>query len=177
MSISIKPKVEIDIKAIEADLFVFAETFCSTVALEAVSMIKDFAFHEMIEYYNEYDPYVYIRTFKMRDHSYKKHYEKINNGFEGGIDIHSSNTYHPDKHISEEQIYEKVWVEGSRAIDKIQYRSAKNGDVAFFRKMQGEPYRIDNVKRKAYSNDTIQQLIAKGMKAALRQKYSILRFK
>ena len=177
MAISIKPRVEIDKKAIEADLLKFANVYCSTVAMEAADIIGKFAFQEMVGYYNEYEPSIYIRTFQMILHSYKPHYKKINNGYEGGVDIHSLNTNHPDKGISEEEIYEKVWVEGQHGIDMINYQSARDGSVAYWRKFQGQPYRIDNLKRKAYSEKTIRQLQEKGLKAALKQHYSILRFK
>lgn len=173
MSISAKPHADINIDDIMADLEKFGRIYCKTVAKEAVKMIDKFAYNQMIDYYGEYYPRIYDRTGQMRDSSHKPHYKEYGRIYEGGIDIHSSFTEHKPKGISEEEIYEAVWVDGIHGYEKRGY------PVSVWYPISGEPYRIDTVKKMAYSSKTIESLKDKGLKEALKYKneYSILNFK
>ena len=176
MSISAQPHVEINIEGIMADLEKFGRVYCQTVAKKAIKLIDEFAYNQMIKYYGEYSPRIYDRTNQMRDVSHKPHYQEYGRIYEGGIDIHSSFTNHMPKGISEEEIYEQVWVEGIHGYEKRGY------PVSTWYPITGNPYvpyRIDIVKKKAYSSKTLEYLKAEGLKEALKYKngYTILKFK
>ena len=50
-------------------------------------------------------------------------------------------------------------------------------DTRHLQEILGEPNRLEKVKKKAYSKQTKNQLLAKGMRKAKAQTYSILNFK
>ena len=176
MKIKLQPDVKIDAKAIEADIRKFVDVCCSTIAKEATDLINKFAFQEMVEYYNEYDPYYYDRTYQIILQSYRPYWSHTGSSYEGGIIINSNFTDHQPKGITESQIYDEVWEKGRHGWERIKYASA-SGNVDYWRPIQGEVDRIGRLKQQAYSTKTKQFLIDKGIKAARNVGgYSILKF-
>lgn len=178
MAIKIKPEVIINERAIQNDLKKFAKVCAETVAWEAQSMLMKFAEEQMWGYYMEYEPYDYFRTDAMLDYSYQPLFIKNGDSYEGGIWINSSFTNHKPKGrtFTEEDLYENVWVRGSHGLEMVGYKSGWQ-DTRHLQEILGEPNRLEKVKKKAYSKQTKNQLLAKGMRKAKAQTYSILNFK
>ena len=177
MKVNIKPDVILNEKAITKDIEKFARTCATTIVEEASESIKKFAYEQMVGYYDEYDPRIYVRTNQMIDSSYKPFTTTTGNIYEGGIIINSENTNHKrgirknGEEYTEEEIYDNVWIKGSHGWEFVGY-----GDNAYWREINGLPDRINRLKRKAYSRDFKRKLLSKGFEKAKSQSYSILKF-
>lgn len=172
--------VDINESAITEDLQLFYDTFSKTATKEASCEIEKFAKKEIAGYYNEYDPEYYIRTGQMHDWSYKKYNIKVGNKYrEGGIAILPGFTDHEPKGISEAEIYESVWDLGlhGRHIDRLRhygtYLSPIAKDPVY---IQGEPNRFGKIEEMVASSQFQNKMFDLGVKAAMGQKYSVLRF-
>lgn len=177
MKVKLNSDVIMNEKAIVKDLEMFAKTCATTIVEEAAKSIKEFAYKQMVGYYDEYDPRIYVRTNQMRDSSYKPFTTTTGNIYEGGVIINSENTNHKrgirknGEEYTEEDIYNDVWIKGIHGQEKVGY-----GDNAYWREIQGLPDRINRIKRKAYSRDFKRELLSKGFEKAKAQSYSILKF-
>lgn len=190
MKVKINSDVLINQKDLESDIKKFVEICATTIVEEAANLIKKFAFYQMVGYYEEYTPRRYKRTGQMRDSSYKSFVITKGNVYEGGVIINSSNTNHRrgyyvtdenkrgsgdinlrEPSIKEEYIYDNVWIKGSHGYENVGY-----GGEVYWREITGVPDRMNKLKRKAYSKDFKERLLAKGMRKAKSQSYSILNF-
>ena len=177
MKVKLNSDVIMNEKAIAKDLEMFAKTCATTIVEEAAKSIKEFAYKQMVGYYDEYDPRIYVRTNQMRDSSYKPFTTTTGNIYEGGVIINSENTNHKrgirknGEEYTEEEIYDNVWIRGSHGWEFVGY-----GDNAYWREINGLPDRINRLKRKAYSRDFKRKLLSKGFEKAKSQSYSILKF-
>lgn len=172
MKIKINPNVVLDEKAIINDIEKFTKTCAMTIIDEAQNQLDKFAFGEMAEYYLEYEPILYTRTGQMGDFSYQRYMTIKGNVYEGGIFINSAFTNHEKgKSYTEEDIYNDVWIKGIHGQEKVGY-----GENAYWREIQGLPERINRIKKKAYSDNFKNKLLAKGIAKAKSQSYSILKF-
>ncbi len=190
MKVKINSDVIMNEKGLEKDIKKFAETCAITIVEEAAKLIKKFAYNQMIGYYSEYDPRIYIRTDQMKNTSYKPFVITKGNVYEGGVIINSSNTNHRrgyyvtdenkrgsgdinlrEPSIKEEYIYDNVWIKGSHGWEKVGY-----GENTGWHEIQGTPDRINKLKRAAYSKEVKNKLLAEGMRKAKSQSYSILNF-
>ena len=173
MAIKSKAWVDLDEKLIEADLRKFSEICCETIAKEAAAQINRFAYEQMFGYYGEYKPDIYERTEQMLIDSHKEYYAHHGNVYEGGIEINSAFTNHKPKGITEEEIYDEVWIMGGHGWTHFKY-----GDIDKWRYNQGETDRLLTLKQKAYSKETKQKLLSLGIKKARNRNngYSILKF-
>ena len=177
MKVKLNSDVMMNEKAIAKDLEMFAKTCATTIIEEAAKSIKEFAYKQMVGYYDEYDPRIYVRTNQMRDSSYKPFTTTTGNIYEGGVIINSENTNHKrgirknGEEYTEEEIYDNVWIKGFHGWEFVGY-----GDNAYWREINGLPDRINRLKRKAYSRDFKRKLLSKGFEKAKSQSYSILKF-
>lgn len=177
MKVRINSNVILNEKAITKDIEKFAKTCAITIVEEAANFIKKFAFDQMVGYYDEYDPQLYVRTEQMLKSSYKPFVVTIGDTYEGGVIINSENTSHirgkraNGEEYTEEEIYDNVWIKGSHGWEKVGY-----GQNSHWEKISGLPDRINRLKRKAYSRDFKRDLLNKGMAKAKSQSYSILKF-
>lgn len=177
MKVKINSDVIMNEKDIKKDIEKFAKTCALTIVQEASRLIKKFAYKQMIGYYDEYEPRIYDRTNQMRDLSYKPFIICTGKIYEGGVIIHSGHTNHirgtrkNGDEYSEEEIYDNVWIKGSHGWEKIGY-----GENTSWHEIQGIPDRINKLKRAAYSKEVKNKLLAKGMRKAKSQSYSILNF-
>jgi hypothetical protein len=185
MKVNIKPDVILNEKAIMQDIEKFARTCATTIVEEAAESIKKFAYEQMVGYYDEYDPRIYIRTDQMKNSSYKTFTTTTGNIYEGGVIINSENTNHErgtrfgGGEYTEEEIYDNVWIKGSHGYEIVGTKGTPyNGwnDTRHWREIQGLPDRINRIKRKAYSRDFKRELLSKGFEKAKAQSYSILKF-
>ena len=164
-------------KAITKDIEKFAKTCALTIIQEAAKSIKKFAYEQMVDYYDEYDPRIYVRTNQMKDSSYKPFIIITGTTYEGGVIINSSHTNHSrgkrknGEEYTEEEVYDDVWIKGIHGWEFVGY-----GDSAHWREINGLPDRINRLKRKAYSRDFKRELLSKGFEKAKAQSYSILKF-
>ena len=171
--------VDLNDAAITNDLQLFFDTFSKTTIREASFEIEKFAKKEMAGYYNEYDPEYYQRTGQMRDWSYKKFHFRKGNFREGGVAILSGFTNHEPKGISEEEIYESVWDLGlhGRRVNHLRhygdYLSPVAKDPVY---IQGEPNRFGKIEKMVASDQFQNKMFNLGVEAAMKQKYSVLRF-
>lgn len=173
--------VDINESAITEDLQLFYDTFSKTATKEASCEIEKFAKKEIAGYYNEYDPEYYIRTGQMRDWSYKKYNIKVGNKYrEGGIAILPGFTNHEPKGISEAEIYESVWDLGLHGRRVNHLRFYYEGHFFLVAKdpvyIQGEPNRFGKIEEMVASGQFQNKMFDLGVKAAMGQKYSVLRF-
>ena len=177
MKVKLNSDVIINEKAITKDLEMFAKTCATTIVEEAAKSIKEFAYKQMVGYYDEYDPRIYVRTNQMRDSSYKPFTTITGNIYEGGVIINSSHTNHErgirknGEEFTEEEVYNNIWIKGSHGYEMVGY-----GKDAHWREITGLPDRLNRLKRKAYSRDFKRDLLNKGMTKAKSQSYSILKF-
>lgn len=185
MKVRLNSDVIINEKGITKDIEKFAKTCATTIVEEAAKTIKEFAYKQMVSYYDEYDPRIYIRTDQMKDSSYKPFTITTGNIYEGGIIIDPSHTNHQKGtrfgggEYTEEEIYDNVWIKGSHGFEIVGNKpTAANGwnDTRRWREIQGMPDRINRLKRKAYSRDFKRDLLTKGFEKAKSQSYSILNF-
>lgn len=191
MKINVNSDVIINEKNLEKDIKKFAETCATTIVEEASNLIKRFAFDQMVGYYGEYDPRRYKRTKQMLKASYKPFVITTGEIYEGGVIINSNNTNHKrgyyitddnkkgygditlrEPSIKEEYIYDNVWIKGSHGYENVGY-----GENIYWREITGVPDRINKLKRKAYSQEFKNKLLAKGMRKAKSQSYTIINFK
>lgn len=161
MKLKVKANVNINENDIFNDLKKFADTYGKVFMWEAADIIADFAFKQMSEYYDEYTPKYYSRSFLMMFFSYKKYQVHSGNTYEGGILIDSSFTNHEldSEYYTEDYIYSDVWIKG------------KHGDN------KGKADRFGRLKKKAFSKGTMSKLDKIAMKTAKSQSYSIINFK
>ena len=162
MKLKLKANTKVSEEMVFNDLKKFADTYSKFFMWEAMDMIYEFAYKEMLGYYEEYNPRYYSRTYLMQFFSYKKYYSHSNNYYEGGIIIDSSNTCHEednDFEWHEEMIYSFVWIKGVHGLH------------------QGKKDRFGRLKKKAFSKGTMTSLDKKSMKVAKTQSYSVIDFK
>lgn len=171
--------VDLNDAAITNDLQLFFNTFSIVAIKEASNKIEEFAKKEMAGYYNEYDPEYYQRTGQMHDWSYKKFHFRKGNFREGGVAILPGFTNHEPKGISEEEIYESVWDLGlhGRRVNHLRhygdYLSPVAKDPIY---IQGEPNRFGKIEKMVASDQFQNKMFNLGVEAAMKQKYSVLRF-
>lgn len=179
MAIKSKDGVELDVQKIESDLRKFTDIYCQEFARQGSIMISEFAFKEMLGYYGEYDPRLYVRTNNMLLFSHLPYQEKRGNIYMGGVDISSNNTSSNDfshirgsENFTEDDLYNMVWIQGYHGYEKVGYPNSHLVPII------GKADRLQNLKNKAYSKTTKEKASRKGMKAALdaRNGYSILKF-
>ena len=170
MKLGLDFTVDIKNTAIQNDIKLFYDTFSKTITIQASHKIEKFALTEMNGYYNEYDPDYYERTYQMYDWSYKRYAVKGSKFREGGIFIKPEFTEHDPrgKNFSEEDIYINVWDKG---IHGVEYRYGKN-----YEPIQGEPDRFGKIERIVASNQFQEEMFNNGISAAVKKKYSVLRF-
>lgn len=185
MKVKINSDVIINEKGITKDLEKFAEVCATTIIEEGINIIVKFATKQMAGYYNEYDPYEYDRTYQMYRESFMPFRSFNGNIYEGGINIDSFFTNHPKGtrrnggEYTEEEIYDNVWIKGSHGFEVVGNKpTAENGrnDTRRWREIQGEPDRINKLKRAAYSKELKEKLLSIGIRKAKAQSYSILNF-
>ena len=172
--------VDLNDAAITNDLQLFFDTFSKTAIREASFEIEKFAKKEMAGYYNEYSPEYYERTGQMRDWSYKRYAINVGGKYrEGGVAILPGFTNHEPKGISEEEIYESVWDLGlhGRRVNHLRhygdYLSPVAKDPVY---IQGEPNRFGKIEKMVASDQFQNKMFNLGVEAAMKQKYSVLRF-
>ena len=172
MKIKINPDVVLDEKTIINDIEKFTKTCAMTIIEEAQNQLDKFAFGEMAEYYLEYEPIFYDRTGQMGDLSYQKYMTIKGTIYEGGIFINSAFTNHEKgEEYTEEYIYNDVWIKGIHGRKRV-----GRGGKAHWREIKGLPERMNRIKKKAYSENFKNKLLAKGIAKAKSQSYSILKF-
>lgn len=177
MKVRLNSEVIMNDKAITKDIEKFARTCAMTIIQEAAKSIKKFAYEQMVDYYDEYDPRIYVRTNQMKDSSYKPFITITGKMYEGGVIINSSHTNHSrgtrknGEEYTEEEVYDNVWIKGIHGWEFVGY-----GDNAYWREISGLPDRINRLKRKVYSRDFKRSLLNKGFEKAKSQSYSILKF-
>lgn len=178
MKVNINPEVIMNEKNITKDLEKFAKTCATTIVNEAAQLIKKFAYKQMAGYYEEYDPRIYIRTEQILKSSYKPFVITTGDVYEGGVIINSENTSHirgiraNGEEYTEEEIYDNVWIKGTHGYEKVGY-----GTNSHWEELIGVPDRINKLKREAYSKEVKEKLLAKGIRKAKSQSYTILNFK
>ena len=152
MKVNINPEVIMNEKNITKDLEKFAKTCATIIVNEAAQLIKKFAYKQMAGYYEEYDPRIYIRTEQMLKSSYKP------------FVVTTGDVY--------EEIYDNVWIKGTHGYEKVGY-----GTNSHWEELIGLSDRINKLKREAYSKEVKEKLLAKGIRKAKSQSYTILNFK
>lgn len=169
MKIGLDYTVTINDKAIINDIKTFYEAFAQAATQEAANRIEKFAQQEMNGYYNEYEPDYYDRTWQMLNSSYRKYNGRFASVYEGGVIINPGFTNHSPrgKDFSEEDIYINVWDKG---IHGGEYRGRN------YEYIQGEPDRFGKIESKVYSDKFKKEVFDVGIKTAMEQKYSVLRF-
>lgn len=178
MKLGLDFTVEIKGAEICRDLELFYMTFARTAIGKAADQIEKFAQREMAGYYNEYDPEYYERTGQMRDLSYAKFKRGFGKRrYEGGIITRAGFTDHTPKGITEEEIYENVWdlgIHGVRANRHYDYKTRKS--YSTYENIQGEPNRFGKIEEMVADSNFQNQMFKLGLDAAMKQKYSVLRF-
>lgn len=179
MKLGLDFTVKINDAAIVNDLNTFYNAFATTATIQASKKIEKFAQKEMSGYYSEYDPEYYDRTGQMRNHSFKRFAVKAGNVREGGILVNPGFTNHEPKGITESEIYENVWDLGlhGRRVNHLrhygEYLSPVASDPVY---IQGEPNRFGKIEEMIASGDFQNEMFQLGLNAAMKQKYSVLRF-
>ena len=180
MKLGLDFTVDINESAITKDLQLFYDTFAANVIDKASYEIESFAKKEIAGYYNEYDPEYYERTGQMYAWSYKRYKVKVGSKYrEGGIVINPALTNHEPKGITEAEIYESVWDLGLHG--RYVRRSRYYGEYfSFVVKdwvyIQGEPNRFGKIEETVSNSQFQNKMFDLGVKAAMKQKYSVLRF-
>lgn len=173
MKLGLDYTVEINDSAITQDLQKFYSTFAKAATKEAANRIEKFAQIQMNGYYNEYDPEYYERTMQMHDHSYQKFNMNSGNIYEGGIFTNSSFTFHEsvDDNFTEEDIYTNVWEKGIHGWKVVLSRSGSETVV-----IQGKPDRFGDIEKEVQKTSFQNEMFRIGVNAAMKEKYSVLRF-
>lgn len=179
MKLGLDFTVDINNAAVIQDLNKFYLTFAQAATKEAATRIEKFARQEMIGYYTEYSPEQYERTMQMYNHSFKKFNYRGKNAYEGGIFVNANFTDHEPKGITEQEIYESVWDYGlhGRFVNVFhhygEYLTTVIKDPVY---IQGEPNRFEKIENQVASAAFQNEMFQIGVNAAMKQKYSVLRF-
>lgn len=113
----------IDKQAIQADVEKFVKIYCSTGARITADIFTKIASLTIQEFYNDYSPKYYDRTFDMRDNSYKKYLHNNGRSYTGGVRIspNSLDSYkrtpgpnYPYGQSNPTSIFYGVWYDGYR---------------------------------------------------------------
>lgn len=176
MAIKAKQGVDLDVKKIENDLRKFTDIYCKEVARQGSTIISEFAFKEMTEYYGEYDPRIYQRTNDMFLFSHLPYQEQKGNVYYGGIEIIPNNTDHikGSEKFTEQDLYDMVWIQGIHGWETVGIYPNTHWVEIKGKKVD----RFERLKKRAYSKTTKEKASRAGMKAARNDKngYSILKF-
>lgn len=102
-------------EAITAEFREAAKKSMTDAAKKAEELLTKKAKEVIEEFYNEYDPVSYDRTWNFRFKSYKSVYAKNGNGAYGGVKFDHSfmHTYERGTGLSTEQIFDAVFLDGS----------------------------------------------------------------
>lgn len=76
----------------------YTEKYCVAYCQKAADEITEFAKSAIYQFYNDYTPSIYDRTYDLRDNSYKRYYHNNGHGkYYGGVRITSEDmsTYQP----------------------------------------------------------------------------------
>lgn len=173
MKLGLDYTVEINDSAITQDLQKFYSAFAKAATKEAANRIEKFAQIQMNGYYNEYNPEYYERTMQMHDHSYKKFNMNGGNIYEGGVFVNSSFTLHEnrDDDFTEEDIYTNVWEKGIHGWRSIPTRLGWEPVI-----IQGKPDRFGEIEKEVQKTSFQNEMFQIGVNAAMKEKYSVLRF-
>ena len=166
--------VSIDRKNIQKDLHDFLQTFAETITKTAADKITADAKASIEEYYLDYQPKYYNRTFDLLHNSFYRHYENHGHTYWGGVVLSPgkmknyitrgflSNTQTITK---KEDVFKWTWLEGfhgyhwgmengSRWIDPIQTTPPisrllqRFNDKAFYENLKQEA--LSKAKKKSY---------------------------
>lgn len=173
---------------LEDDLRKMSEIFCNTVITKAADKITEFAEDQMYEFYAEYTPLIYNRTNQMGKSSYQKYINSEDDIYQGGIEIDSGFTSHPDVGFNngEDQIYINVWdlgIHGYLKKDPYYYLNTKGKRgkkriyvTTDYKTIQGKPHRIDEIVKKIQNPGFQNRLKTSGLSAMTKGNYSVLKF-
>lgn len=151
-------------KDLKDDVEKFLRSYAESYVQKAKHDITEFAKSAILEFYEEYTPTYYDRTFDLRDKSYSPYYRNTGKALYGGVTINTRNMQ-DYKGATAYEVADMSWIHG--------FHGDPNGYNGRFSPIRTAPP-IDKVKNKMRNKAFLNELSDFGYQHAKSQKYKII---